>query len=211
MSLLLRLQAGLARRLGRTATAVRLYERALAADPTNDRLLGRLGQCRAAAGDSTGALAAFRQLAERQPESAGAHYNIGHLLDQTGDEQGALEAFDRAVAIEPRLDRAWFGRGLILRRRGRGDEAVAALQKAIGANPAAAEAWLQLGELHLERDEEPQLDGVILQLRSLQPNFAWRLMQAKEAATAAKAAKGASAAAAENEKPPTEQAPPAAG
>ncbi|MBS0656996.1 MAG: tetratricopeptide repeat protein [Verrucomicrobia bacterium] len=204
MSLLLRLQAGLARRFRRHAAATRLYEQALASAPDDPRLLGRLGQCRAEAGDEAGALMAFRRLAEVTPDKAGAHYNIGYLLDRAGDEDGALAAFDRALQLEPLLDRAWFGRGLILRRRGRGDEAVAALQKSISANPTAAEAWLQLGELHLERREDPQLDGVILQLRSLQPNFAWRLMQAKEAATAA-------AGTPENEKPPAEQTPPAAG
>lgn len=180
MRLLLRIQAGLARRFGKLQRAAELYREGLRLEPDHPSLLGRLGRTLAEAGDQAGALAVFQRLVEVQPKLAGAHYNIGFLKDATGDTDGALQAFATAIELNPELDRAWYGRGLILERRGQHRDALTAYEGALKAEPMCQEARFRAGQMHETLGEYEDVERIIARLKVDHPQFAWQLMQQVE-------------------------------
>jgi cytochrome c-type biogenesis protein CcmH/NrfG len=66
----------------------------------------RLGGARGHAGDLTGAIVAFQQVLELDPQSATGHVNLGLALEAAGRIDGAIEAYERAVRLEPANARA---------------------------------------------------------------------------------------------------------
>lgn len=61
-----------------------------------------LGDLRDAAGDKTGALAAFRRAAELAPNNLSVLSAVGVFSAQTGDAEGSLAAFEDSIAVETR-------------------------------------------------------------------------------------------------------------
>jgi tetratricopeptide (TPR) repeat protein len=66
-----------------------------------------LGMARRQSGDLPGALAILASLAQRQPGSAAAHYELGITLGHAGRRDEALAALERAVALKADVGEAW--------------------------------------------------------------------------------------------------------
>jgi choline-sulfatase len=60
-----------------------------------------LGGLRAALGESSGAVAAWRRAAELNPADPAPHNNLGQFLAQSGDLEGAQQALEAALAADP--------------------------------------------------------------------------------------------------------------
>jgi tetratricopeptide (TPR) repeat protein len=86
------------------AAARRGYEAALLRWPEQPLLLIGAGNAAYAQGDRASALAAYRRMAERQPQLPEGWNNLAQVLMESGDRPGALAAVARAIALGgPRL------------------------------------------------------------------------------------------------------------
>lgn len=97
------------------------------------------------------AVAAYKALADRHPDDAGAWLDLGLATEAAGRRDDALRHVEHALAIDPQLAAAHLRRGVFLMQEGRQREAFAALDEAvrlyrIGNNvEGEAEALLRKG------------------------------------------------------------------
>jgi tetratricopeptide (TPR) repeat protein len=120
--------------------------------PLTDLLLGMSSR---AAGDPSGAVAAFRRSAEGVPGLRLAlHGEAGAGLD-LDDLPSAAAAYERLSVLDPEDPIPHFWLGVIHRRRGRLEDAEAALERALGREPDLREARLLLGEVRLSKGDAP--------------------------------------------------------
>jgi tetratricopeptide (TPR) repeat protein len=89
------------RRAGRTEEALVVLERALAADPADEDLLGLRGMLLLDAGRSEDAAALARDLAGYAGTNFRVHAFIGRQCLASGDTAGAIAASRRAVELKP--------------------------------------------------------------------------------------------------------------
>lgn len=93
----------------------------------------------------------FRQSLALNPNSAGAHNNLGNVLARTAPllpdqprqverNAAALAEFQRAVELEPQYAEAYSNAAIVLLRLGRADDAVAACRRALQLIPLYPEA-----------------------------------------------------------------------
>jgi len=117
-----------------------------------------LGAVLRAAGDVTGAEAAYRQAIALDPAFAPAHYNLGNLQADTHKLDLAEHSYRSATALRPDYAAAWNGLGLVLQRLHRHADAVQAFRSAATHAPNWAEAYANLGValLALEQYEPAQ-------------------------------------------------------
>jgi serine/threonine-protein kinase len=80
-----------------------------------------------------------------RPDSAGAHYNLGHALHRQGHRDEAIAAYRRALTIDPRFAWAHYDLGLTLMEQDKREEAIAAYRRALTIDPKLAQAHNNLG------------------------------------------------------------------
>src|SRR5580692_1125815 len=104
------------------------YEAALQSHPQDAQLSFRIGLLRGQAGDFAGAVKAFKQALEIQPNFAEAHYNLGlALLADSGNMPAwkeALAQFQAALAAQPKYFQAQRMAGVALLESGDANKAI---------------------------------------------------------------------------------------
>ena len=88
--------------LGDLATAEKMLQRAIAADPNNLDAYGMLGRLYATQQRLGDATTQFERLAERQPKSVAAHTIAGILLDMQNRPGDAKKKYERALEVDSR-------------------------------------------------------------------------------------------------------------
>jgi len=78
---------------------VRLLERAARLEPGRADIQYRLGLAYHAVGDEADAANALREAAQRMPDSAAIHNDLGIALFQSGDARASVEEFQTAVRL----------------------------------------------------------------------------------------------------------------
>ncbi len=86
--------------------------------------------------DYRDALAMWQDVAEKRPENARAHVNIGVLLEQRGEIDAAIAAYRKALSIDPDYPDAHFNLGVALLRAQRIPEAEAAFRETLRLSPS---------------------------------------------------------------------------
>ena len=81
-------------------------------------------------GDYQGAVAAYTQAIELNPNYAEAYYNRGFTRAKLGDKQGALADYNEALRINPNYAKAYYNRGAIGNSLGEKAGAIQDFQKA---------------------------------------------------------------------------------
>jgi tetratricopeptide (TPR) repeat protein len=99
---------------GRTAEAVRAFEKAAALRPDAEMPLVNAAIALARLGDRSAAEARLRRALSVRPDSAPAHFNLGLLLGEAGDRAGAERELRAALKADPRLDAAAVNLGILL-------------------------------------------------------------------------------------------------
>jgi choline-sulfatase len=135
------------RKMGDLSQAVRLYRRAIGANPADLDARYDLSVALEEAGRPSEARKEIEEAIRRDPSHPGIHNALGVVLSSEGKGEEALGEFDRAVALDPRDPQAQNNRGNALRALGRLPEAEAAYRAAIDASPAYADAWNGLGSV----------------------------------------------------------------
>lgn len=95
-------------------------------------------------GEYSAAIDAFRKVAELDPSSVEAEYNLAAASILMGEYLFALERIDRAYRLLPENSRILGLRGVILKRLGRIAEAEVSLQQAVDLDPVNADSLCNL-------------------------------------------------------------------
>lgn len=106
-----------------------------------------LADCRAAAGDLPGALAALQRGAAASPKDPRLPERAGQLWRRLGKPEEAGRAYREALALAPRDALLRVQLGEVERDRGRRDEALRLLREAVAIDPEPASYWNSLGML----------------------------------------------------------------
>jgi len=82
----------------------------------------------------------WRAVLATDPDSWGAHNNLGGFLVEQGQSYEALAHFRRAVELQPAYAKAQYNLGAALREKGQVGEAIVHLQRAVDIDPHYVEA-----------------------------------------------------------------------
>lgn len=117
----------------------------LADEPENPDALHFMGLLTYRRGDADKAIEIIRRALELDPKLAGAHNNLGNILQRLDRDAEAAGAYFEALKIDPYFADGWCNMSVILRNLGRLDKAVEMLMFAVEFNPDHAESWHHLG------------------------------------------------------------------
>ena len=149
-------RAALYARTGRLAEARELYRTVLSARPDHRDALkaAALVSFRLDAVDEAAML--LRRAVALDDGDAGAHNDLGNVLQAAGRVDAAIAAYRRAVELEPERAETHLNLGQALRAKGDLDGAAKALSRAVALRPSHAGTLLRIG---LVRHAQGDLDG----------------------------------------------------
>jgi tetratricopeptide (TPR) repeat protein len=120
--------------------AVEYQAQAVVLAPHRAELHYDLGLYKSAAGDTAGAIAAYRMAIAIDPKYGEPRVNLGHLLVARGDFPGAVEQYLTAAHDHPGLVPAQVAAGLTFFNSGAYDSALARYAQAVAADPMSTPA-----------------------------------------------------------------------
>ena len=157
---------------GRFADAERVYREVLQHAPTHFDALHLLGVLGLQAGRTEAGVELIASAIKQNPNSWGAHNNLGNGLRELGRLDAALASFDRAIALRPDFAEAHNNRATALQSLRRFDEALASFERAIALKSDYAEAHNNRGvvlqELERTTDARVSFNAAI----ALKPDYA---------------------------------------
>jgi Flp pilus assembly protein TadD len=118
------------------------------------------------------AVAHFRATAQRRPDSAAAHYNLGTALTQAGLFDDAVASYERALQLQPRYPKALNNLGDTLASMGRLDEAAARYEASLAADPSLPETRNNLGAVLWRRGDYARAGRELREALRLRPGYA---------------------------------------
>ena len=101
-------------------------------------------------GDRQGAIEAFSQAIELNPNYVEAYYNRGRVRYVLGDHKGAIADYNEALRINPSDSKAYYNRGVTRSRLGDNKGAIADFNEALRINPKYAKAYNVRGYVRAE-------------------------------------------------------------
>ena len=119
---------------GKTADAVKAFERATAIDSGNASYWANLGNARRAAGDRAGAEQAYRRALDVDPRTADAANGLGVLLVEANRPADAAPWFERAIAAAPDLVEARLNLAIALQTAGQTARAAEEYQRVLASH-----------------------------------------------------------------------------
>ena len=140
-----RRRAFLAQTLEDFPTAIRSYERVVAAVPSDWEAWNNLGNARRCAADFDGSIAALQRAAELEPGSPPVLLNLALAIGAAGDLKEAERLLRALDADNPGEVRPIRELHALLTEQGRDDEALEAIEEAVKRDPASIESLLALG------------------------------------------------------------------
>jgi tetratricopeptide (TPR) repeat protein len=91
-----------------------------------------------AAGDASGAKAAYGRMHDRDPKDGAAAVLLGLIDEKQGDKPGAEKAYKDAIRLRPDLEAAYVDLSALLIDQQRGDDALAVARAGLGKSPQSA-------------------------------------------------------------------------
>ncbi len=137
----------------RLADALREFRRAQQLDPKLDK--ARLNEAIALLNMQrfTQARRLLKSIVDREPNDAGAWYNLGLLDRAEGENEAALSDFQRAAKLVPDDADSWYFVGVAYSQLHREQDAIAALKKALELDPYHASAEFALARSYQRLNE----------------------------------------------------------
>ncbi|MGB9340332.1 MAG: tetratricopeptide repeat protein [Polyangiales bacterium] len=151
---------------GKVPEAKRLFEQALADNPSDVRALLDLGLALEASGDWASAEKAYRRATTLDPNFAEAFNNLGVLLREAGKLPEATAMLERAVALDPALVAARFNLALSYEEQGKLGEAEREYLQTIDRLPGDPVPRINLAMMLLGAG---QPEDAVEQLRAARP------------------------------------------
>ena len=152
--------------------ALSLIDRAIAADPDNNRFFNTRGALYYALNMNAEAEAAFRRAIEIDPRDANAWNNLGNALLRLDRVRPAEGCFREAIKLAPDLTSAINNLGTALKREGELDKALACFREATLRQPDYLDAHYNLAEIHHQLDDQPAADRHFRRAIEIDPNCA---------------------------------------
>jgi tetratricopeptide (TPR) repeat protein len=118
---------------GRFSEAIETLRKALAAEPSNARILNELGHVRLLAGQPREAVDPLRRAVALDPRLAVAHLRLGSALERLGDAAGAAKAYEQAATLQPSLAEAHYRLAVLHHNNGRPQPALISFRRAAQA------------------------------------------------------------------------------
>jgi choline-sulfatase len=159
------------RKMGDAGQAIRLYRRAIFANPSDLDARYDLSVALEEAGRATEARHEIEEAIRRDPAHPAMHNALGVVLSSEGKVSEALAEFERAVALDSRDPQAQNNRGNALRAAGRMPEAEDAYRAAIAASPAYSDAWNGLGTVLTQTGRAAQAVTCFDRALAISPRF----------------------------------------
>ncbi len=125
---------------GRLIEAEQVYREVLQHAPTHFDALHLLGVLALQTLRTESGVELIGKAVELNPNSWGAHNNLGNGLRDLGRLDAALASFDRSIALRPDFAEAHNNRGIVLQDLARLDDALASFDAAIALKPDYADA-----------------------------------------------------------------------
>jgi Flp pilus assembly protein TadD len=135
---------------GRHAEAIAQFERALAAQPDDTRVLFALGNTASRLGLAGPAEQFFRQVLALEPGRKEAIVNLANLLRAAGEYESAIAILCPALAREPESPELHLTLGSAWREKGDFEKATAHYEAALVASPNYAPALANLADLRAD-------------------------------------------------------------
>ena len=137
----------------------------------------KAGRNRFDEGDLKGAVAAYLQSIELQPDSAEVHLSLGLVYLKLEKNKDAAKAFKDSVRLQPDVAEAQYGLGLAYFRMARHKDAADAFKRATILRPDMAKAHYGLALAYQELGKNEALIAEFRILETLDPSLAKRLSQ----------------------------------
>jgi tetratricopeptide (TPR) repeat protein len=165
-------QALLLQQRGQFPEAERLYRALLARERNHFAALYGLAILRARLGDREAAVKLMRRALNQNPRVAGAHNDLGNMLEALGRYDEAIERYERALSLDPGLAAAHTNLGRALNARGRPAEAMAHHERALALAPELADAHNNLGVVLQALGRAQEASAHIERAIAIEPGFA---------------------------------------
>jgi tetratricopeptide (TPR) repeat protein len=151
--------------LGRHKEAIEWFDKALAIDPDNVKVLGNKGGALDTLGRHEEAIEWFDKALAIDPNDVIALCNKGVSLGHMGRHKEAIEWFDKALAIDPNYVIALCNKGVSLSDLGRYKEAIEWFDKALAIDPdnvkALGNKGVSLGHLGRYKEAIESYDKIL--------------------------------------------------
>ncbi len=132
--------------LGQFDQAVTALELAAQAQPKDIKVNYTLAQAYEKAGQLEKAEAAFKNLADLNPQDATTYYSqIVKMYDEAGRNENAIEAAKKVIELSPKSEIAVFNLGIMYQKLKRYDEAIATFRQAIQIKSDYDAAYYNIG------------------------------------------------------------------
>jgi tetratricopeptide (TPR) repeat protein len=120
--------------------AIRLYDQAVALNPSHAEAHYKRGNALRNLGRLDAALASYDRAVERKTDYAHAYCNRGVVQHSLGLMAASLSSYDRAIALDPADAMVHYNRALLMQDCSRWDEALSGYDQAISIDPQYADA-----------------------------------------------------------------------
>jgi tetratricopeptide (TPR) repeat protein len=120
--------------------AIRLYDQAVALNPSHAEAHYKRGNALRNLGQLDAALASYDRAIERKPDYAYAYCNRGVVQHSLGFMAASLSSYDQAIVLDPADAMTHYNRALLMQDCSRWDEALSSYDQAISIDPEYADA-----------------------------------------------------------------------
>ena len=165
-------RAALYARTGRLAEARDLYRTVLAAKPDHREALKAAALVAFRLDGMDEAAALLQRAVALDSGDAGAHNDLGNVLQAAGRVDAALAAYRRAIEIDPERAETHVNLGQALRVQGDLDGAAEALGRAAALRPGHAGTMLRIGLVHHSKGDLDGAEQTFRQVLAIEPENA---------------------------------------
>ena len=152
--------------------ALNLIDRAIAADPDNNRFFNSRGALYYALSMNAEAEAAFRRAIAIDARDAGAWNNLGNTLLRVDLVKQAEACFREAIKLAPDLNSAINNLGIALKREGALDKALACFDQAVLNEPDYLDAHYNLADVYNQLDDQAAAERHFRRALEIDPDCA---------------------------------------
>lgn len=146
---------------GQLQTAIDIYDRVLAKDPSYVQVYNNRGGALHALKRYEDALINYDHAIGVKGDYALLHYNRGHVLQALKRYDDALASYDEAIILKPDYAAAYHTKGVVLMNKGRLAEAENMFRRAFELNPRFSETLYSLTTIRRYRDVNDPFVGQI--------------------------------------------------
>jgi tetratricopeptide (TPR) repeat protein len=107
-------------------------------------------------GELTSAAFHFREVIRLDPRRAGAHINLGAVLNQLTQYDDAVTVLRKGIQLDPKRAEGYYNLGLVYRHKKQPELAIQSYREAIRLNPKMADAHLNLANLFCDKQQYRQ-------------------------------------------------------